>query len=663
MLQKSKLIGSELIKSHLENAPNLPGVYRMLSADQQVIYVGKAKNLKKRLTNYIKTDLDNKTIRMVSLTHHLEYNVTNSEIEALLLEAQLIKKFQPKFNILLKDDKSFPYVKLRLDTDYPQLIKYRGKNLSSGEFFGPFVSSEQVDTTLKELQKIFKLRSCSDNYFKNRKRPCLQYQIARCSAPCVGKISKEDYSELVSQVRDFLTGKTKELQKTLSDKMEQLSLQLRFEAAAEIRDRIKALSYIQLKSTLSSSSIKNADVIAIVEKNNCYCIQLFVYRFGQSYGNIAYFPFQTDESNKTEILTQFINQFYQTNPVPDEIIINHPIIDLELVTKAIKQLSGNNKLYIIHPIRGNKVKLLENAKLNGQLALDQHLKQFAKNQMIFQQIQQLFNLPLLPDRIEVYDNSHIMGTFAVGSMIVATKSGFDKKEYRIFNIPVAKGDAKGGDDYEMLRTVLTRRFTRLKKEHPKSIYSNDLENGDNKQGVSELGVHEVREYANTPQVFAKTNSSKHKSVVSLMIIDGGKGHLSVVQKIMAEFDLEIPFVCMSKGPDRNAGCEQFHMLGKEAFTINKNLPVMKYLQILRDEAHNFAIKNHRLRRSKAIKVSSLDDINSVGLIRKKALLHYFGSYKAICDATIEELSKVKGISKTLAKHIFTSLHNKYTARK
>ncbi|WP_341751810.1 excinuclease ABC subunit UvrC [Candidatus Tisiphia endosymbiont of Piscicola geometra] len=620
MLQKSKLIGSELIKSHLENAPNLPGVYKMLGADQQVIYVGKAKNLKKRLTNYIKTDLDNKTIRMVSLTHYLEYNVTNSEIAALLLEAQLIKKFQPKFNILLKDDKSFPYVKLRLDTDYPQLIKYRGKNLSSGEFFGPFVSSEQVDTTLKELQKIFKLRSCSDNYFKNRKRPCLQYQIGRCSAPCVGKITKEDYGELVSQVREFLIGKTKELQKTLSDKMEQLSLQLRFEAAAEIRDRIKALSYVQLKSTLSSSSIKNADIIAIVEKNNYYCIQLFVYRFGQSYGNIPYFPIHTEESNKAEILTQFINQFYQTAQIPDEIIINHPIIDLELVTKAIKQLSANNKLSIIHPIRGNKVKLLENAELNGQLALDQHLKQFAKNQMIFQQIQQLFNLALLPDRIEVYDNSHIMGTFAVGSMIVATQFGFDKKEYRIFNIPASSGDAKGGDanrgdDYEMLRTVLTRRFTRLKKEPLKSI-------------------------------------------VSLMIIDGGRGHLSVVQKIMAEFGLAIPFVCMSKGPDRNAGCEQFHMPGKESFTIDKNLPIMKYLQILRDEAHNFAIKNHRLRRSKAIKVSSLDDINSVGLIRKKALLHYFGSYKAICDATIEELSKVKGISKTLAKHIFTSLHNK-----
>ncbi|MCC8371789.1 MAG: excinuclease ABC subunit UvrC [Rickettsia endosymbiont of Pseudomimeciton antennatum] len=625
MLQKSKLIGSALIKSHLESVPNLPGVYKMLKSDRQVIYVGKAKNLKKRLTNYIKTDLDNKTVLMISLTHYLEYNVTNSEIEALLLEAQLIKKFQPKFNILLKDDKSFPYIKLRLDVDYPQLIKYRGKNLSGGEFFGPFVSSEQVDTTLKELQKIFKLRSCSDNYFNNRKRPCLQYQIGRCSAPCVGKISKEDYSELVSQVKNFLNGKTKELQKTLSQKMEELSLQLRFEEAAEIRDRIKALSYIQLKSTLSSSSIKSADVIAIAEKNNYYCIQLFVYRFGQSYGNIPYFPVHTEESNKAEILTQFINQFYQTAQIPDEIIINHPIIDLELVTKAIRQLSGNSKFNIrlysndlencgTNSSKHSSIRLLENAEFNAQLSLNQHLKQFAKNQIIFQQIQQLFDLPTLPNRIEVYDNSHIMGTFAVGSMVVANQSGFDKKEYRTFNISIPQGD-----DYEMLKIVLTRRFTRLKKEC----------------------------LTNEPVSTCKT----------LMIIDGGKGHLSVVQKIMTEFDLKIPFVCMSKGPDRNAGCEQFHMPGKEAFTIDKNLPVMKYLQILRDEAHNFAIKNHRLRCSKAIKVSSLDDIDSIGLIRKKALLHYFGSYKAICDATIDELSKVKGISQTLAKNIFTSLHN------
>ncbi|MCC8416006.1 MAG: excinuclease ABC subunit UvrC [Rickettsia endosymbiont of Gnoriste bilineata] len=660
MLQNSKLIGSDLIKYHLENAPSLPGVYKMLKADRQVIYVGKAKNLKKRLTNYIKTDLDNKTILMISLTHYLEYNVTNSEVEALLLEAQLIKKFQPKFNVLLKDDKSFPYIKLRLDVDYPQLIKYRGKNLSGGEFFGPFVSSEQVDTTLKELQKIFKLRSCSDNYFNNRKRPCLQYQIGRCSAPCVEKISKENYSELVCQVKNFLNGKTKELQKTLSHKMEELSIQLRFEEAAEIRDQIKALSYIQLKSTLSSNSIKNADVIAIVEKNNYYCIQLFVYRFGQSYGNIAYFPLHTEDSNKSEILTQFINQFYQNAQIPNEIIINHPIIDLELVTKAIRQLSRNSKFNIrlysndlengdnkqgmsersVHEVREHtnltkfcgansskhsSIRLLENAEFNAQLSLNQHLKQFAKNQIIFQQIQQLFDLPTIPDRIEVYDNSHIMGTFAVGSMIVANQSGFDKKEYRIFNISIPQGNSQG-DDYEMLRIVLTRRFTRLKKEH-----------------------------LTNEQASTNFSSIDYKT---LMIIDGGKGHLSVVQKIMKEFDLKIPVVCMSKGPDRNAGCEQFHMPDQEAFTIDKSLPVMKYLQILRDEAHNFAIKNHRLRRSKAIKVSSLDDINSIGVTRKKTLLHYFGSYKAICDATIDELSKVNGISQTIAKNIFTSLHNK-----
>jgi len=597
----------DVIKSHLADAPNRPGVYRMLGVDKQIIYIGKAKNLKKRLTNYIKIDLDNKTLRMIALTYYLEYNVTNSEVEALLLEAQLIKKFQPKFNILLKDDKSFPYIKLRLDAEYPQLIKYRGKNLLGGEYFGPFVSSEQVDTTLKELQKIFKLRSCSDNYFNNRLRPCLQYQIGRCSAPCVGKIAKVDYHELVDQVRDFLNGKTSELQQILSQKMDELSQSLKFEAAAEVRDRIKALSYIQLKSNFLASSIRSADVIAIVEENNYYCIQLFIYRSGQFCGNIPYFPLHTEESNKSEILTQFINQFYQNNQIPDEIIINHPILELELVIKALKHLKGT-KFTITLPVRGDKVKLLENATTNASLALEQHLKQFTKNQIIFQQIQQLFKLSELPERIEVYDNSHIMGAFAVGGMIVANQFGLIKKEYRIFNIEVDQGD-----DYEMLKIVLTRRFKRLKKEPLK--------------------------------------------IPSLMIIDGGKGHLSIVKKIMADFALAIPFVCMSKGPNRNAGCEQFHIINQEIFTLDKSLPVMKYLQILRDEAHNFAIKNHRFRRSKAIKISSLDSISAIGTVRKKALLHYFGSYKAICDATINELSKVQGISQTIAKSIFESLHH------
>lgn len=606
MQENYEVTGNKLIRSLLEHIPTLPGIYKMLNANKEVIYVGKAKNLKKRLANYIHLDLDRKTLRLVAMTNYLEYSVTNSEVEALLLEAQLIKKFQPKFNILLKDDKTFPYIKLRTDSDYPQLIKYRGRNLSNGDFFGPFASSEQVDTTLKELQKIFKLRSCSDSYFANRIRPCLQYQIGRCSAPCVGKISKEDYADLVSQTKDFLEGRTNELQDILSKKMESLSAQLRFEEAADLRDRIKALSYIQLKSNSSAKSVKNADILAIVERNSHYCIELYLYRAGQSCGNNAYFPLNTDNSDKAEILTQFISQFYQANQIPDEIILNHPVIDLELLTKAIRQL-GNNKLIFTFPSRGDKVKLVENAEMNANLALEHHLRQFAKNQIVLKQVQELFGLSDLPERIEIYDNSHIMGSFAVGSMVVANQSGFDKKEYRIFNISISLGD-----DYEMLRHVLTRRFKRVKIEPFK--------------------------------------------VPSLMIIDGGKGHLAVVKKVMAEFDLDIPFVCMSKGPDRNAGYEQFHMIDKDPFTLDKNLPLMKYLQILRDEAHNYAIKNHRLKRSRAIKISSLDDISSIGEVRRKALLHYFGSYKAVCEATIDELLKVNGINQKIAKIIFDTIH-------
>ncbi|WP_341764225.1 excinuclease ABC subunit UvrC [Candidatus Tisiphia endosymbiont of Beris chalybata] len=606
-----KLIGHELIKSYIQDIPNLPGIYKMLGEDKKILYIGKAKNLKKRLTNYIQSDLDTKTLRLISLVNYLEYNITNSEVEALLLEAQLIKKLQPKFNILLKDGRSFPYIKLTLESDYPQLIKYRGKNLSEGKFFGPFIAIEQVNNTLRELQKIFKLRSCSDNYFKSRKRPCLQYQIGRCCAPCVSKITKEEYNELVRQVEKFFSGQTAQLQQLLAQKMENFSAQLRFEEAAAIRDRIKAISYIQLKSNLLGNSVINADVIAITEKSNGYCIQLFVYRNRQFYGNLPYFPLHTEnnDSTKSEILTQFITQHYQTAQIPEEIIINHPINDLTLITKAIREISNNQEVTISQPTNADKIKLIENAETNARAALDHHLNQFAKNQLIFAEIQTLFNLAIIPTRIEVYDNSHIMGSFAVGSMVVATQSGLDKKEYRIFNIPI-----QHGDDYKMLETVLTRRVIKLKKDPSKSP--------------------------------------------SLMIIDGGKGHLTVVQKIMNEFEMNIPVVCMAKGVDRNAGNEQFYMFNKEGFTIDKNLPVMKFLQILRDEAHNFAIKNHRARRSKALSISSLDEVTSIGQGRKKALLYYFGSYKAICEATIEELSKVPGISTTIAKTIFTSLHNR-----
>ncbi|MCC8418311.1 MAG: excinuclease ABC subunit UvrC [Rickettsia endosymbiont of Glossina mortisans submortisans] len=636
-----EITGSELIKSKLIDTPERCGVYRMFDVNKQVIYVGKAKNLKKRLTNYIKSDLDNKTLRMIANTCFLEYSITNSEVEALLLEAQLIKKFQPKFNILLKDDKSFPFIKLRLDHDFPQLLKYRGKTLSDGKFFGPFASATEVNTTLTELQKIFKLRSCTDNYFNSRTRPCLQYEIKRCYAPCVGKINKEDYRDLVAQVKDFLQGRTKELQENLSKKMEELSSQMCFEEAAEIRDRIKALSYVQLKAGVSDI-VKDADIIAIVEKNGHYCVEVFLYRAGQACGNIPYFPTSTENSTKEEVLEYFLLQFYQKQQVPAEIIINHEINDKENVIEAIKKINNITKLNIIMPISGGKAKLVQNAAINALFSLEQYLKKFAKNQEIMLEIKELFGLSEIPERIEIYDNSHIQGKFAVGVMVVAGKAGFDKKEYRVFSLssrnsslsshasllssrdliagsssyfldPVVKPrDDIVGDDYEMLRQVLTRKLTRLKNE-------------------------------------------PHK-LPSLMIIDGGRGHLSVVKEVMDKFEMNIPFVCMSKGVDRNAGLEQFHMTGKEVFTLDKNLPIMKYLQILRDEAHNFAIKNHRLGRSRAIKLSSLDDIEGIGETRKKALLHYFGSYKAVCDATIDELTKVNGINKSLAEMIFRTLH-------
>ncbi|MGX6960703.1 MAG: excinuclease ABC subunit UvrC [Rickettsia endosymbiont of Pentastiridius leporinus] len=609
-----EIIGSELIKSKLIDVPECAGVYRMLDVNKQIIYVGKAKNLKKRLTNYIKTDLDTKTLRMIANTCFLEYSITKSEVEALLLEAQLIKKFQPKFNILLKDDKSFPFIKLRLDHDFPQLLKYRGKDLNDGKFFGPFASASEVNTTLSELQKIFKLRSCSDNYFNSRTRPCLQYEIKRCYAPCVGKINKGAYAELVAQVKDFLQGRSKELQENLSQKMEDLSWQMRFEEAAEIRDRIKALSYVQLKAGISDI-VKDADIIAIAEKNGHYCVEVFLYRIGQACGNIPYFPVHTENSTKQEVLKYFLLQFYQKQQAPLEIILNHEIDDVENTVEAIKKINNITKLSITIPTKGGKAKLVQNAETNALFSLEQYLKRFAKNQEIMAEIKQLFNLSELPNRIEVYDNSHIQGKFAIGAMIVAGENGFDKKEYRVFNVNSsnATGDIIG-DDYEMLRQVLTRRLTRLKQE-------------------------------------------PHR-LPSLMIIDGGKGHLGVVKEVMDKLEMNTPFVCMSKGPDRNAGLEQFHIVGRKVFTLDKSLPVMKYLQILRDEAHNFAIKNHRLGRSRAIKLSSLDEIDGIGETRKKALLHYFGSYKAVADATADELAKVKGISKPLAEMIFNALHEK-----
>lgn len=602
----SPLHGAELIKARLKDVPLLPGVYKMLDSSGKIIYIGKAKNLRNRLASYSKPDLLGKVAIMVSKLCDFEYIIVNSEVEALLLEAQLIKTIQPKFNILLKDDKSFPYIKLRLEHDYPQLIKYRGKDTGSGELFGPFASSAQVDATLNELQKIFKLRSCSDHYLASRKRPCLQYQIGRCCAPCVGKINDEDYAELVLEIKDFLSGKTVNLQQKLSRKMEEFSLDMEFEKAAQVRDRIKALTYIQTNSGLAGSGVIDGDVIALSCQNDSYCIQVFLYRAGSVCGNRAYFPLHTENSDENEVLESFLVQFYQNRTPPKEIILSHKLNAPEIISKAIEHLH-KTKVTISSPITGPKFKLVENAIANAELALQQHLKNSVKQHAMFAEIQKLFSLPDLPERIEIYDNSHIMGSFAVGIMVVVTEQGFNKKEYRTFNVDNVS--EASGDDYAMLQNVLERRFARLLKDESK--------------------------------------------MPSLLIIDGGKGHLSVAMKTMQQAGLNVPIVCMSKGPDRNAGLEQFHIDGKEPFTIDKNQPVMKYLQIMRDEAHNFAIQTHRSKRSKAIRKSGLDELPGIGEKRKKQLLHHFGSYKAIMEASLEQLMQVPTISKSVALKIKT----------
>ncbi|MDF2965239.1 MAG: uvrC [Rickettsiaceae bacterium] len=612
---KDKLTGKEVIKDFLKNMPECPGVYRMLDAENKVLYVGKAKNLKKRVVSYTKSDLPTRLLRMVFLTHSMEIITTNTEAEALLLEASLIKKLQPRFNILLRDDKSYPYIKLRTDHDFPQVVKYRGKKTSDGKLFGPFASSKDVDKTINELQKVFKLRPCSDNYFMGRKRPCLQYQIKRCSGACVGKVSKDYYANTVKQIEAFLTGKTKTLQEDLNKEMQGYSDSMDYEKAAEVRDKIKALSYIQSKAVPAEFQIQDADVIAVFTDNDEACVQVFVYRGGQSYGNKAFFPIHAEGNSPEEILSSFIGQYYQSRPCPAEVIISHEIEEKEAIETALTSLRGF-KVKILTPKKGTKTKLIELALDNAKRALTARIDKIVGKLELLEKIRELFQLNKTPERIEVYDNSHIFGRFAVGAMIVATSEGFDKNEYRRFTIDNERrsGPITGGDDYAMLSEVLSRRFKRIKE-----------------------------------------GSSK---AADLMIIDGGKGHLSTTKKVMEQFKMDIPFVCMSKGVDRNAGREVFHLPNREPFTLPKDEPIMKYLQILRDEAHNFAIKSHRIKRSKAISLSALDAIPGVGPKRKRALLEYFGSVDAIKEASIADIMKIEKINKTTAETIHNALHSK-----
>jgi excinuclease ABC subunit C len=632
-------IGIDSIKKHLENIPHSPGIYQMINAEGEVIYVGKAKNLNKRVTSYTRPDVAYRTYLMTSLVREVRIITTNSESEAFLLEASLVKKLQPKYNILLKDDKSFPYLKLRTDHDFPQIMKYRGKISEDGKLFGPYPSVTSLDGVIHDLQKIFKIRPCSDNYFKNRKRPCIQYEIKRCSAPCVGKISKEEYAEQIAQIEKFLKGKNQELQLDLAKDMQKLSENFEYEKAAALRDKIKALSYVQSKALTTDFNIENADVIALHIDNAECAIQVMMFRSAGSSGGKCYFPANTKDSSESEILEAFLGFFYQSIEPPAEIILSHEIENKEEIANAISsmqdvihaslavipaqagiysnkldpRLRGDDIKCVITTPKPNsqKYKLIQHALDNAKLALATKQKDLAKKSEILDKIQNLFGLTDKIQRIELYDNSHISGKFAVGAMVVANQEGLDKKSYRTYNIKQDQPEF-GGDDYAMMREVLTRRLSKL----------------------------------------------DDKNKPSLIILDGGIGQLNAVYDVMQKLNIKIPLIAMSKGEDRNAGREVFHQIGKDPFTLERSDEVMKYLQLMRNEVHNLAIRSHRKLRSKAISASELDQIEGIGAKRKNILLNYFGSLDKIKQATMEELAVVDNIGKKFAERIYNGLHEK-----
>lgn len=610
-------IGAAVIQRHLATLPMGPGVYRMLDARGDVLYIGKARSLRKRVTSY--TKLQGLTIRiqrMVRQVCAVEVTTTHTEAEALLLEANLVKQVQPPFNVLLKDDKSFPYILVARDHPYPAITKHRGARDIPGDYFGPFASTGAVHVTLNAMSRAFPLRSCSDSEFAGRSRPCLQYQIKRCTAPCVERISQADYLKVVDEAADFLSGKNRQVLDIWQGRMQQAADQRDYETAAELRDRIRALAHITQKQDINLSDIENADVIAVHDEGGLVCIQIFFFRAGQNFGNRSYFPAHTRDVEISEVLDAFIGQFYAQREAPRLILLSNPVENAELIEEALSNHSGH-KVELHVPQRGTKRDLVDYAVTNARDALRRRLAEAASQQQLLQGVAELFGLDAPPQRIEVYDNSHIMGRHAVGGMIVAGPEGLRKNAYRKFNI---KGeDLVPGDDYGMMREVLTRRFQRLLKEDA-----------------------EDENAADWPD---------------LLLIDGGKGQLAAVLQVMQELGVEdVPVVGIAKGPERNAGREQFFLPGREPFMLEPRHPVLFFLQRLRDEAHRFAIGTHRTRRAKDQIRSPLDEIAGIGAARKKALLLHFGSAKAVSRAGLADLEAVPGISEAVAKKIYDHFH-------
>jgi excinuclease ABC subunit C len=623
----------DVIRDHLRRLPGKPGVYRMIGEDGEVLYVGKAKNLKNRVTSYARgIGHSNRIARMITLTRAMEFVVTATETEALLLEANLIKRLRPRFNILMRDDKSFPYIAIRKDHDAPQVTKHRGARAKNVDYFGPFASVWAVNQSLTTLQKAFLLRSCTDSVYDSRSRPCMLHQIKRCAAPCVGLIDKADYGQLVDEATAFLRGKSVDLQTRLAADMHAASEELDFEKAARLRDRIRALASIRAVQGINPQTFQEADVFAVALNGGMSCIQVFFFRAGQNWGNRAYFPKHEKESTEAEILDAFMAQFYDDKPPPCLVLTSHEPPGHALLEAALS-LRAESKVEIRCPQRGEKREVVAHATNNAREALGRRLAESGTQTKLLEGMAQAFGLAEPPTRIEIYDNSHIQGTHAVGAMVVAGPDGFEKNQYRKWTIK----DAKGGDDFAMMREVFTRRFTRLLKAN---------EDPDDLPPI-------VDQEGNLIDMVGRKGTNNDAAWPDVILIDGGEIQLAVVREVARELGVEddVTLISIAKGVDRDAGRETFHIKGKTPFRLEPKDPVLYYLQRLRDEAHRFAIGAHRQKRSAAITKNPLDEIGGIGPMRKKAILARFGSARGVARAAVSELMEVQGVNEELAARI------------
>ena len=629
---KPELSGPDVIAEAVKTLPNAPGVYRMADQDGNVLYVGKARSLKKRVQSYTRiSGQANRIARMIHQTATMEFIRTATETEALLLEANLIKRLRPRFNVLLRDDKSFPYILIAEDHPAPSIMKHRGARKRKGTYFGPFASAGAVERTINAMQKAFLIRTCSDSVYDSRTRPCLLYQIKRCAAPCTGEITLEDYGELVIGAKGFLAGRSRGIQAELATAMEKASENLEFEIAARYRDRLSALSHVQSRQGINPHTVWEADLFAIHQDGGLACIQVFFFRTGQNWGNRAYFPKADKNLSASEILSSFVAQFYDDKPIPKLVLVSEDFDERMLLAEALSE-KAERTVAVNVPSRGEKRSLVDHALANAREALGRKLSETSSQAKLLAGLAEAFDLDHPPRRIEVYDNSHVMGANAVGGMIVAGTDGFAKAHYRKFNI--RSDDIAPGDDYGMMREVMQRRFSRLIKEFGPSL-------GD--QGLEEQDTH--------------GSDEDMPAWPDLVLIDGGKGQLSAARSVFDELGISgLPLVSVAKGQDRDAGRETFFQTGKSPFTLPHRDPVLYFVQRLRDEAHRFAIGSHRIRRKKAMATNPLDEIVGIGPSRKKALLRHFGTAKAVSRAGLDDLMVVDGISRQMAETIYDHFH-------